>query len=107
VIYGDATRPEVIAAAHPNRAKLLVVAIPDRFLARRVIELARQANPDIDVVVRTHSDEEADWLGGKGVGVVVMGEGGTATGIAEYALHCFAVPGEEVLKTLDGLRKVR
>ena len=35
VIYGDATRPEVIAAAHPERAKLLVVAIPDRFLARR------------------------------------------------------------------------
>jgi CPA2 family monovalent cation:H+ antiporter-2 len=105
VIYGDATRPEVIAAAHPNRAKLLVVAIPDRFVARRVIELARHANPRIDVVVRTHSDEEADWLGGKELGLVVMSERETALGIAEYALHRFAVDADAVWKTLESLRK--
>jgi monovalent cation:H+ antiporter-2, CPA2 family len=105
VIYGDATRPEVIAAAHPERAKLLVVAIPDRFLARRVIELARHANPKIDVVVRTHSDEEAEWLGGKEVGLVVMSERETAIGIAEYALHRFAIEPAQVLDTLESLRK--
>lgn len=105
VVYGDATRPEVIAAAHPDRAKLLVVAIPDRFLARRAIELARHANPKIDVVVRTHTDEEAAWLGGKEIGLIVMSERETALGIAEYALHRFAVPSEDVLTTLDSLRK--
>lgn len=106
VIYGDATRPEVIAAGHPAHAKLLVVAIPDRFLARRVIELARHANPGIDVVVRTHSDEEAEWLGGKEIGLVVMSERETALGIAEYALHRFDIDADAARQTLEGLRKV-
>ena len=105
VVYGDATRPEVIAAAHPERAKMLIVAIPDRFLARRAIELARHANKHIDVVVRTHSDDEAAWLDDKQVGLVVMSERETAIGIAEYALHRFAVPGDDILATLDSLRK--
>jgi CPA2 family monovalent cation:H+ antiporter-2 len=74
-------------------------------VARRVIELARHANPRIDVVVRTHSDEEADWLGGKELGLVVMSERETALGIAEYALHRFAVDADAVWKTLESLRK--
>jgi CPA2 family monovalent cation:H+ antiporter-2 len=104
VIYGDATRLDVIKAGHPERAKLLIVAIPDRFLARRVIELARHANPRIDVVVRTHSDEEAAWLGGKEVGLVVMSERETALGIAEYALHRFGAEAEAARQTLEELR---
>jgi hypothetical protein len=39
--------------AHPERARLLVVATPDPYQAREVIRLARQANPKIDIVVRT------------------------------------------------------
>ena len=107
VIYGDATRPDVIKAGHPERAKLLVVAIPDRFLARRVIELARHANPRIDVVVRTHSDEEAEWLGDKEVGLVVMSERETALGIAEYALHRFGTDAETARRTLETLRAAK
>ncbi|HEX4112152.1 MAG TPA: cation:proton antiporter [Stellaceae bacterium] len=107
VIYGDATRPDVIKAGHPERAKLLIVAIPDRFLARRVIELARHANPRIDVVVRTHSDEEAAWLGDKDVGLVVMSERETALGIAEYALHRFGADAEAARQTLEELRAAK
>ena len=107
VIYGDATRPEVIAAGHPGRAKLLVVAIPDRFLARRVIELARHANPRIEIVVRTHSDEEAEWLDGKEIGLVVMSERETALGIAEYALHRFEADSDAIWRTLEALRAAK
>lgn len=107
VIFGDGTRPEVIAAGHPDRAKLLVVAIPDRFLARRVIDLVRQANRGIDVVVRTHSDEEAEWLDAKEVGLVVMSERETALGIAEYALRQFAVDPDQARDTLKNLRRAQ
>jgi monovalent cation:H+ antiporter-2, CPA2 family len=107
VIFGDGTRPEVIAAGHPEHAKLLVVAIPDRFLARRIIELVRHANHGIDVVVRTHSDEEAEWLDAKEVGLVVMSERETALGIAEYALRQFAVDPVLAQNTLMNLRRAR
>lgn len=107
VIFGDGTRPEVVAAGHPERAKLLVVAIPDRFLARRVIDLVRQANQGIDVVVRTHSDEEAEWLDAKEVGLVVMSERETALGIAEYALRQFAIDPDQARDTLKNLRRAQ
>lgn len=107
VIFGDATRPEVVAASRPEQARLLVVAIPDRFLARRVIDLVRHANPTIDVVVRTHSDEEAEWLDRKEVGLVVMSERETALGIAEYALHRFAVDPDQAWETLKSLRRLQ
>ena len=82
------------------------MGIPGHEAVRRVIELARHANPRIDVVVRTHSDEEAEWLGGKEIGLVVMSERETAIGIAEYALHRFAVDPTKVLDTLESLRKI-
>jgi monovalent cation:H+ antiporter-2, CPA2 family len=107
VIFGDGTRPEVIAAGRPERAKLVVVAIPDRFLARRIIDLVRHANRAIDVVVRTHSDEEAEWLDAKEVGLVVMSERETALGIAEYALRQFAVDPVLARNTLKNLRRAR
>jgi voltage-gated potassium channel Kch len=107
VIFGDGTRPEVIAAGRLERAKLVVVAIPDRFLARRIIDLVRHANRAIDVVVRPHSDEEAEWLDAKEVGLVVMSEWETALGIAEYALRQFAVDPVLARNTLKKLRRAR
>ena len=107
MIFGDATRPEVLKAGHPEHAKLLILAIPDQFFARRVIELARAANPTIDVVVRTHSDEEAEWLSARDVGFVVMGERETALGIASYALRRFDADPEAAWRTLDDLRRAR
>ncbi|MGZ9052371.1 MAG: NAD-binding protein, partial [Rhodoplanes sp.] len=71
VVYGDATREEVLAAALPRSARLIVVALPDAFQARQVISLARKLNPEIETVVRTHSEAEALYLScrvGGGIG---------------------------------------
>ena len=44
-VYGDATTPGVLEAARRRRARLIVVAMPDGFQTRRVMELARAAEP--------------------------------------------------------------
>ena len=90
VIYGDAAWPEVLEAAGIERARLLVVAVPDRRATRRIIARAKHSNPAIDIVVRTHTGAEADWLAGQSVGRVVMGELHTAREMADYALDRFA-----------------
>lgn len=59
-IYGDATRPGILDLAQPELANLLVIASPDPYHARHLIELVRKKNPDIDIVVRTHSDKEQE-----------------------------------------------
>jgi len=85
-ISGDATRPGILGLAHPERARLMVVATPDPYQAREVITLGRKANPTLDIVVRTHSVAEERYFEKLGVGRVVMGERELALGMAHYAL---------------------
>ena len=93
-IEGDAASPGVLKQAGVEHARLLVVATPDSFLARRIVEVARQLNPGIDVVVRTHSDGEFKVLESLGAGRVVMGERELARGMLEYSLRSLGVPQE-------------
>ncbi|WP_372620616.1 cation:proton antiporter [Falsiroseomonas sp.] len=108
VVWGDATRPEVLHAAALERARLLVVALPGAVEARAVLALARAANPAIHVVVRTHSDEEAVILEAEeGVGLVMMGEREVALGMAEYAMRRLGVPPGAAQRTAQALRARR
>jgi CPA2 family monovalent cation:H+ antiporter-2 len=85
-LSGDASRPTVLAHAHPERARLLVVATPDPYQARQIVEVARRANPAIQTVVRTHSVAEQAYLEELRVGRAVMGERELAFGMAHFAL---------------------
>jgi CPA2 family monovalent cation:H+ antiporter-2 len=87
VVYGDAARPGVLEHAGLKDARLLVVTTPDAFQARAAIELARRVQPEIDIVVRTHSDSERDYLESKNVGKAVMGEHELAEAMARYAVE--------------------
>jgi CPA2 family monovalent cation:H+ antiporter-2 len=93
-LEGDAAAPGVLEAAGLAQARLLVVATPDSFQARRIVELARELKPGIDIVVRTHSEGEFEKLESMGVGRVVMGERELARGMTEYALRSLGVPAE-------------
>jgi monovalent cation:H+ antiporter-2, CPA2 family len=89
-IFGDAARPGILAHAHVERARLLVVTVPEPYQARRAGAIARRANPGIDTVVRTHSAAEQEYLERAGVGRAVMGERELARGMAAYALEALA-----------------
>ncbi len=104
VVYGDATREEVLAAALPRSARLIVVALPDAFQARQVISLARKLNPEIETVVRTHSEAEALYLAESGVGLAVMGEREIAVGMSDFALQRLGVDARTARSTVDRLR---
>jgi monovalent cation:H+ antiporter-2, CPA2 family len=91
VVYGDASRPGILDHAHVERARLLVVSAEDLFEARRIVEHARQVNPAIDIVVRTHSDEERANLEGLGVGRAVVAERELALAVIRYAFAAFGI----------------
>jgi len=87
VIYGDATRPEVMAHAHLDRARLVIVAAPDAYQARAILALCFQLNPGLEVLVRTHSDEERRFLEEMGVARAFVGERELAVSLAREALR--------------------
>ena len=91
-VSGDASDPAVLIQAHIARARMLVIAIPDTFDVRRMIEIARALNPGIETVVRTHSDEEATLLRSENAGTVFVGEHELAIGMTRHVLERIAVP---------------
>jgi CPA2 family monovalent cation:H+ antiporter-2 len=86
-VSGDASEPAVLIQAHIARAFMLVIATPDTFHARKMIEIARMLNPRIDTVVRTHSVEEAALLEKEDAGKVFMGEHELALAMARHVLE--------------------
>jgi monovalent cation:H+ antiporter-2, CPA2 family len=104
VVWGDAAAAGVLEAAHIGSARLLVIAAPDAFQARRVLDVARQANPRIDTVARAHADGEMTYLERQGVGMVVMGERELALGMTEYALRSLGLSEDKARLVVQGLR---
>lgn len=85
-VCGDASEPAVLIQAHIARAHTLVIATPDTFLVRQMIETAKALNPNIETVVRTHSEEETELLQNEQVGKIFMGEHELAASMTEYIL---------------------
>jgi CPA2 family monovalent cation:H+ antiporter-2 len=87
VFFGDASQPGVLDQANLGQARLLVITAPDPYKARAIITVARRANPEIDTVVRTHSEAEREYLERLEVGMAVVGERELANTMARYALE--------------------
>jgi CPA2 family monovalent cation:H+ antiporter-2 len=92
VIFGDATRPEVLGDAHLERARMVLVAAPDAYQARAILALALKLNPEVDVLVRTHSDSERAFLEEQGAQRALVSERELAVSLARAALRRFKVP---------------
>jgi CPA2 family monovalent cation:H+ antiporter-2 len=73
-ISGNAAEHALFAAAKPEAARCLFVAIPDAFEAGAIVEQARAANPDLPIIARAHSDAEARHLISLGATSTVVGE---------------------------------
>ncbi|HVK56402.1 MAG TPA: YbaL family putative K(+) efflux transporter [Burkholderiales bacterium] len=83
-VAGNAAEPAVLIQAHIARARVLVIATPDTFHVRKMVEVARALNPTIESVIRTHSEEEAKLLRKENVGKVFMGEHELALGMTSH-----------------------
>ncbi|HEY6364186.1 MAG TPA: YbaL family putative K(+) efflux transporter [Candidatus Binatia bacterium] len=93
-VSGDAADPAVLIQAHIQRARMLVIAIPDTLDVRRMIEIARTVNPRIETVVRTHSEEEAGLLEKENTGKVFLGEHELALAMIRHVLERYAAGNE-------------
>ena len=84
-IHGNAADRSVLKAANPGGADVLFVAIPDAFEAGQIVQQARAANPDLEIIARAHSDAEIEHLSSRGANVTIMGEREIGLGMLEHA----------------------
>jgi CPA2 family monovalent cation:H+ antiporter-2 len=104
-IQGDATRADVLDRAGIRHAKLLVVTAPEPIRARRIVDVAQLANPQLDIAVRTHSaTEQAYFEQHLTRGRAVYAEREAALSLAHYALQAIGKTDDEADWLVSSLR---
>ena len=86
-VVGNAAESAVLIQAHIARAAVLVIATPDTFHVRKMVETATMLNPSIRCVVRTHNEEEAVLLRKDTGGKVFIGEQELAGSMMRYVME--------------------
>ena len=103
VVYGDASNPELLEHLGLTHARVLVVAIADAAATRRIVTVARGLKADLDIVLRTHSEDEWRLLRDLRT-EPVLGEREIAIELTAHALRRFGVSSQEVLTIAQRLR---
>jgi len=89
-VSGSAADPGVLIQAHIANAAMLVIATPDPLNVRQIVDTARALNPNIEIVLRTHSEDESRLLRKNKIGTVFFGEEELAKGMTSHILERFA-----------------
>jgi CPA2 family monovalent cation:H+ antiporter-2 len=89
-VSGNVADPTVLIQAHIADAAMLVVATPDTLNARQMADTARALNPGIEILLRTHNEDESLLLRRERIGAIFFGEEELAKGMASHVLERFA-----------------
>ena len=104
VIQGDAASDVLLAAAHIERALLLVIALPDPVSAVLAAQHARRMSPRLQIVGRVSWAEEAPALRSAGADAVVWPEMEAALEIMRVSLIDLGVTPERVVQLVEDAR---
>jgi CPA2 family monovalent cation:H+ antiporter-2 len=104
LIYGDATRREMLVVAGIERARVIVLAISDPLATRHIVVQARALNANLAIIVRTRYVRELEDLLNLGANTVIPEEFETSIQISARVLQEFEVPQEEINRLLDEVR---
>jgi CPA2 family monovalent cation:H+ antiporter-2 len=92
VIYGDATRREVLHNVGIESARVLVLAISDPVATRHTVWLGREMNPEIHIIVRTRYMSEITDLRELGADEIIPEEFETSIEIFSRVLTELGIP---------------
>lgn len=103
-LLGSADNPVLLEQTHLEHARILVVAIPDALAARLVVEYARRVNPNLDIIVRVHSEEERRFMLSRGVSLAVLPLHEAAFEMTRHTLRRFGLSAIETLAIVQRMR---
>lgn len=88
-VFGDASDPTVLVQAHIAWAHMLIAAAPDARNVQQMVEIARMLNPGIEIVVRSHNKEEAEFLRREQAGMIFLAKDELAKSMTHHVLERF------------------
>ncbi len=107
VVYGDATRFEVLRAAGLAEARGLIVTYSDDRASEKVLRVIRSHNKTIPIIVRTTDESGIEKLRSSGANEVVPEILEGSLMLASHALVMFDVPLSRVIKRIREFRETK
>ena len=107
VVFGDAARREVLAAAALSRAMAVVVSFADTTKALTILAHVREMRPELPVIVRTWDDTDVGRLREAGAAEIVAEVVEGSLMLATQTMMLLGVPLNRVLRRLRDVRAER
>ena len=107
ILFGDASRKDMLERAGIRRASLVVITFDDSRTAEKIMHLMHSIKPDIRVLVRTRDDSNLESLFEAGATEVVPEVLEASLMLIAHALLLLDVPLGKVLATLRQSRRDR
>jgi CPA2 family monovalent cation:H+ antiporter-2 len=107
VVYGDASRREVLVAAALTRASAVVVSFADTPRALSILAHVREVRPEVPVIVRTFDDTDVARIKAAGAAEVVAEVVEGSLMLATQTMMQLGVPLNRVVRRLREVRQER
>lgn len=104
VYYGDASRLDILRAAHVEKAKIFVLAIDEMEASVRTAELVRKYFPDVPIFARARNRQHVGRLWGLGVRHIWRETFLSSLALAEGALRGLDFNATDARRTVEMFR---
>lgn len=104
VVYGDPADKDVLDCAQVDLARAVIIAIPDRHTQELIIGHAQTLNRRINIICRTHHEEDQARLKSLGVTTIIQPEFEAAVAIVERLLPEFGVSPDDISGKVSRLK---
>jgi CPA2 family monovalent cation:H+ antiporter-2 len=105
IFFGDAAQEAVLIHAGVQRARALVVAIPDAAATEQITNSARRLNSALHIIIRTRQLKEVKRLFQLGADEVIPEEFETSVAIFNRVLRVYQIPEDQIQTLTADIRK--
>lgn len=102
--YGDATFKAVLEHAGVKHARVLIIGISDAATAGKIVEIVKQLNSNICIIVKVRDLREMKRLNALGADEIIPEEYETSVEIFVRLLEEYLVPREDIEKLVNDVR---
>ena len=102
--YGDATFGAVLEHAGIKNARVLVIGISDAAATRKIVENAKELNPNVCIIAKVRDLQEMKRLNALGADEIIPEEYETSVEIFVRMLEKYLVPQEDIEKLVNEVR---
>ncbi|MGB3200837.1 MAG: NAD-binding protein, partial [Nodosilinea sp.] len=106
-VYGDADSELVLEKTCLETAKALAITLPDPTTTRLLLQRALAKAPGLDIIARSHTNEEIDVLAQLGAKEVVQPEFEAALELGSHLLNTLGEKSLEIQSVLNWIRQDR